>query len=98
MRFEHPRGNFTYLDVMESSSLSAMMPIARFNLTHLRRGISAEGYFDLHPQWHRDEKTYTSPRIRTQKTRKIAMEHFVSRYRERGMNVDDRLLERIKRD
>ncbi|KLO06184.1 hypothetical protein SCHPADRAFT_895663 [Schizopora paradoxa] len=93
IRIRVPGKRSCYMDVMESKSKSALMPIVRFNLTHLRAAISFEGILDLHPEWNHDRKTYASPRVKRSQAVDIdedfvsPVEKFYSKYRNRGYEV-----------
>ncbi|KLO07863.1 hypothetical protein SCHPADRAFT_909073 [Schizopora paradoxa] len=85
--FETRSGGVCNMDILESISRSAIMPIAKFDLTHLRRGISFEGFFDLHPHWHDGRQTFTSPRATGSLPPGNTTVSFLQKYRERGYVV-----------
>ncbi|KLO18504.1 hypothetical protein SCHPADRAFT_936175 [Schizopora paradoxa] len=97
VRFMDENGKVGYMDVVESKSASAFLPIVRFNLTHLRAGLTFDGYVNMHPTWSEGRRTFASEHVQTPPTdalndlmaQGLRYTGWLDKYRRRGYDVRD---------
>lgn len=92
IRLDNETGKRCFVDVIESKSASPFMPVLLFDLSHLRVAITAHGFFEFHPEWHNENKSYAGPKVHTLTDDQHLLPHtraFFTKYERRGLHIVD---------